>query len=63
NHKALMQSIINDSNGEDFDLNTIRTISTIKEMYKFASIMYGISDEWNMNEEAKLTYFIFNRDM
>ncbi|WP_297300609.1 hypothetical protein [uncultured Brachyspira sp.] len=63
NHKNLMEAIIKDANGNEFSLDSIRILSTIVELYDLASDMYGISDKWNMNENAKLTYFIYSRDM
>lgn len=63
NHRALMEAVLNDSNGEQFNIEAIRTVSTVRDIYELASDMYGIKDKWNMNENAKLTYFIYMRDM
>ncbi len=58
-----MEVILNDADGEEFNIESIRTVSMIRYMYELASDMYGIKNKWNMNENAKLTYFIYNRDM
>ncbi|WP_295156820.1 hypothetical protein [uncultured Brachyspira sp.] len=63
NNRALMEVILNDADGEEFNIESIRTVSMIRYMYELASDMYGIKNKWNMNENAKLTYFIYNRDM
>lgn len=63
NHKKLLYSIIEDSNGEKFKIETIqRRQYLVNYMYRLASSMYNESDRWNSDDNAKLTYFIYDKD-
>ena len=63
NHKKLLYSIIEDANGESFRIESIRIQPIVNSMYKLVSAMYNESDKWNVDENSKLTYFIFDKNM
>lgn len=63
NQKDLVSSIVNDSKGESFYIDTVRDKDDKKLLYTLAANRYGFKDQWNMDENSKLIYFIYDRNI